>query len=113
MKRLISNDKGFTLIELLVSMALLSFVVVGFLNMFVSSSGYTLMARQKSNTSVAAQSIANEVLQTGSPGAETTTSNMTISVNLTPSKSISMDVTEIKVVDTSGKQSSEIVALLP
>lgn len=113
MKKFISNNKGFTLIELLVSMALLSFVVVGFLNMFVSSAGYTMMARQKSNTSVAAQSIANEVLQTKSMGAETTTSNRNIVVNLTPSKSISMNVTEIKVVDTSGKQSSEIVALIP
>lgn len=113
MKKLISNNKGFTIIELLVSMALLSFVVVGFLNMFVSSSRYTMMARQKSNTSVAAQSIANEVLQTKLPGAKTTTSNKSIVVNLTPSKSVSMDVTEIKVVDTSGKQSSEIVALIP
>lgn len=113
MKKLISNNKGFTLIELLVSMALLSFVVVGFLNMFVSSSGYTLMARQKSNTSVAAQSIANEVLQTKSLGSETTTSNQTIVVNFTPSKSVTMDVTEVKVVDTRGKQSSEIVALIP
>ena len=113
MKKIILNNKGFTLLELMVSMATLSFVVVGFLNMFVTSSGYSLMARQKSNTSASAQSIANEAICTKLFDSETTTSNKTLVINLTPTKSVSMNVTEITVVDSSGNQSSEIVAIIP
>ena len=101
-KEILKNNNGYTLIELIVSIAILSFAVVGFINLFVNSTSYIAQARQKSNTSAVVQTKANESIDSGTPaeGSET-------------DYSITVDVTEMTIPDKNGNQSSEITAVLP
>ncbi|SHI69367.1 prepilin-type N-terminal cleavage/methylation domain-containing protein [Dethiosulfatibacter aminovorans DSM 17477] len=56
------SENGFTLIELLLTVTILSFVIVGFLNLFSYGTSYLSMARSKSTSSVLAQSDANTMM---------------------------------------------------
>lgn len=55
----LKNKDGFTLIELLLTVAILSIVIAGFLNLFSYSTRHLGMARNRSTSSVLAQSDAN------------------------------------------------------
>ncbi|MBN2287458.1 MAG: prepilin-type N-terminal cleavage/methylation domain-containing protein [Tissierellales bacterium] len=113
MKMYKRNNKGLTLIELVISVALLSFVLIGFLNFFVYGNLYVSHARQKSNTSVEAQNIVNESIELASPALGASSSEINLTINLTPSASVSIDVTQVTATDTNGNQSSTITTVIP
>lgn len=118
MKRYINNKKGLTLIELIVTIAILGFVIVGFLNLFVYGFTYIGMARNKSNSSVDAQSDANgymsinegESISTTDKTVTTTTCNLEIF--LVTGSSISTIVDEITVTVRDNEQESTIVTIV-
>jgi prepilin-type N-terminal cleavage/methylation domain-containing protein len=113
MKKYISNNKGFTLIELIVSVAILGFIVVGFLNVFVYGTTYLGMARDKSNSSTFAISDANTFMSDES-GSDITTANITLSIELISGEApIVVDVTEVTVNKTKDGQASKIVTIIP
>ncbi len=112
-KNILKNNNGFTLIELIVSIAILSFAVVGFLNLFVYSTSYVAQARQKSNTSAVVQTKANESIDSGTPAEGSEISNKSLDIYVKTDYSITVDVTEITVPNNNGNQSSEITAVLP
>ena len=102
------SNEGFTLIELIVSVAILGIVVIGMLNVFVNGTSYIGMAREKSNSSVIAQSNANLYMSDLS-GTINNTSPITLSINLLSGSQIDVDVIEITVVN----QDSKIVTIIP
>jgi prepilin-type N-terminal cleavage/methylation domain-containing protein len=85
MMKLLHSKKGLTLIELIISLALLGFVLIGFLNLFLYGVTYIAHAREKTDTSFEAQSFANR--STSSQAAPSNSGNTTIqsypSYNLT------------------------------
>ena len=112
MKGKLKNNKGLTMIELLVSVAILSFVIVGFLNLFVYGTSYVVQAGNKSNTSAEAQSNANSYLSDFS-GSNITTAETTFTIHLVSGSHIDVDVTEITATITDGNQLSEIITAKP
>jgi prepilin-type N-terminal cleavage/methylation domain-containing protein len=114
-KNILKNNNGFTLIELIVSIAILSFAVVGFLNLFVYSTSYVAQARQKSNTSAETQTMANESINSNIPTEGSTIINKTLTLHPKPNQSsdITVAVTEITVTSKNRNQTSEIVAIIP
>jgi prepilin-type N-terminal cleavage/methylation domain-containing protein len=118
MKRYINNKKGLTLIELLVTVAILGIVILGFLNLFVYGFTYIGMARNKSNSSVYAQSDANGYLSVNI-GDNITTTDKTISTTNCPleivlvtGSSIDTIVDEITVTVRDKEQESTIVTIV-
>jgi prepilin-type N-terminal cleavage/methylation domain-containing protein len=115
MKKFINNSQGFTLIELIVSVAILGFVVVGFLNLFVYGTTYLSMARDKSTSSTIALSDANELMS----ASNITSSNIVTSsayeliIELTSGNTIDPYVTEVTVQKTEDGQESTIVTIVP
>lgn len=112
MRSKLKNNNGLTMIELLVSIAILSFVIVGFLNLFVYGTTYVAHARHKSNTSAEAQSNANSYLSDFS-GSNITTTETTLTINLVSGSQIDVDITEVTATTTDGNQMSEIIAAKP
>lgn len=118
MIKILKNDDGFTLIELIVSIAILSFVLVGFLNLFVNSATYLVFARQKNNTSVEAQNLVDGSIGSGSPVAATisstvTTTSTTLELHFNKKSETMENVTLVTVTGNDGNQSSTITTLLP
>jgi prepilin-type N-terminal cleavage/methylation domain-containing protein len=111
----LKNNKGLTLIELLISVAILAFVVVGFLNFFVYSTSYIAQARQKSNTSAETQSLANlGIADISSLPTGTTIESTTMNIFLTPTHGITTSTIEyITIPYTEGNQTSTITTTLP
>lgn len=111
----LNNNKGLTLLELLVSIAILGFVIAGFLNLFVYGNTYILMSRQKSNTSFTAQTLANETMLNRSAADNTTTTPIELALILTPGAAITTEsviLIEVTPPDE-GKQSSTIYSIFP
>lgn len=108
----INNSKGFTLIELIVSVAILSIVVIGFLNIFVQGTEYIGMARHKSSSSVGAQSEANRLMS--DPTTIITSSDIDFIIELVSGTEI--EVKDVKVVigkDVKNGQNSQIITIIP
>lgn len=118
MKKIINNERGLTLIELLVTVAILGFVVVGFLNLFVYGFTYIGMARSKSNSSVSAQSDANGYMSVNEGESisttekTVTTTNCSLEIFLVTGSPIDTIVDEITVTVRDEEQESTIVTIV-
>ena len=114
MQEKLKNCKGFTLTELLVSVAILSFVVVAFLSLFVNGTRYLSFSRHKSTTSSVTQSHANQSISQGLAVSGTSSVTTDIIIELAPSESITIeDVEVVTVTDSNGNQNSEIITIIP
>jgi prepilin-type N-terminal cleavage/methylation domain-containing protein len=118
MLKFINNKRGLSLIELLITLALLSFVIIGFLNLFVYGVSYIGMARNKNTSSIKAQSDANGYMSVNIGENITTTDKTVVTTDkgldifLVTGSSINVTVSKITVIITDKDQESKITTII-